>query len=81
VRVLFRDNPDLRTIAEDEKDHFFQSKLVTSEHFNIEIEMVLYGQNKLGLVSYDEEMAIIIESQKIHDTQKSFFEVIWDMVQ
>jgi pyrroline-5-carboxylate reductase len=42
--------------------------------------MVVYGGNKVGFVSYDEGMAIIVESQKIHDTQKSFFEVIWDSV-
>lgn len=42
--------------------------------------MVVHGTNKVGVVSYDEEMAIIIESQKIHDTQKSFFETIWEML-
>lgn len=78
ARVLFQDNPELRDIAKDEKQHFFKSKLVPSEKFKVEIEMVVYGDNKVGLVSYDEEIAIIIESQKIHATQKSFFEVIWE---
>lgn len=80
ARVLFQDNPELRKIAKNEREHFFKSKLVQSEDFKVEIEMVIYGDNKVGLVSYDEEMAIIIESKKIHDTQKSFFEVIWENV-
>jgi HTH-type transcriptional regulator, sugar sensing transcriptional regulator len=81
ARIIFQNNPELRNVAEDQKEHFFQSKLVPSEKFKVEIEMVVYGNNKVGFVSYDEEIAVIIESQKIHDTQKSFFEVIWDMVQ
>jgi HTH-type transcriptional regulator, sugar sensing transcriptional regulator len=80
ARILFQDSPELRTIAQEGKEYFFQTKLVPSEKFNVEIEMVIYGKDKVGFVSYTEEMAIIIESQKIHDTQKSFFEVIWERV-
>lgn len=78
ARILFENNPELRNVAQDEKEHFFQSRIVQSEKFKVEIEMVIYGGNKLGMVSYDEEMAIIIESQKIHNTQKSFFETMWE---
>jgi HTH-type transcriptional regulator, sugar sensing transcriptional regulator len=80
ARILFRDNPELNTIAQEIQEYFSQTKRVPSEKFKVEIEMVLYGGDKVGFVSYDEEMAIIIESQKIHDTQKSFFEVIWEML-
>ena len=80
ARILFQDSPEMRTIAQEGTEHFFQTKLVPSENFKVEIEMVVYGKNKVGFVSYDEEMVIIIESQKIHDTQKGFFEVIWDSV-
>lgn len=80
VRELFQDNPDLRNLKREEQAHFFQGKLVPGDKFKVEIEMVVYGNNKVGFVSYDEEMAIIIESQKIHDTQKSFFETIWSLL-
>lgn len=80
-RVLFKDNPKLQEIAASGKVIFTEIRLVPSEKFNVEIEMVIYGKNKVGFVSYDEEMAIIIESRKIHDTQKSFFEVMWDVLQ
>lgn len=80
ARMLFSDSPEMRAIAQEGEKYFFQTKLVSSEKFKVGIEMVVYGKNKVGMVSYDEEMAIIIESQKIHDTQKSFFEVIWDNV-
>ncbi|MDP1884181.1 MAG: helix-turn-helix domain-containing protein [Candidatus Moranbacteria bacterium] len=80
ARILFRNNPVLRDVAEELGAYFSQTKLVPSEKFNIQIEMVVYGYNKVGFVSYNEEMAIIIESQKIHDTQKGFFETIWDLL-
>jgi len=80
ARILFRDNPELRTVAQEIKEYFSQTKLVPSEKFKVEIEMVIYGKDKVGYVSYDEEIAVIIESQKIHDTQKGFFETIWEML-
>ncbi|HAT74239.1 MAG: Transcriptional regulator, TrmB [Candidatus Moranbacteria bacterium GW2011_GWF2_36_839] len=79
-RILFKDNLQLRDLAQSGNVPFSQIKLVPSDKFNIEIEMVIYGKNKVGYVSYDEEIAVIIESQKIHDTQKSFFETIWEML-
>jgi len=78
ARILFPSSPELRTVSQDENEYFFQSRIVPSDKFKIEIEMVIYGGNKIGMVSYDEEIAIIIESQKIYDTQKGFFEVIWE---
>lgn len=78
ARFLFHDNPRLRKLKHREHELFLKSKLVSSDHFKIEIEMVIYGQDKIGFVSYNEDMAVIIESQKIHNTLKSFFEVIWE---
>lgn len=79
ARVLLADKPDMRTLAQDQSDHFFQSKIMTSSQYLVDIEMIIYGKNKIGLVSYDEELSIIIESQKIFNTLKSFFEVMWEM--
>jgi sugar-specific transcriptional regulator TrmB len=80
ARMLFRDSLALRNVSNEMNAYLSQTKLVPLEKFNVEIEMVVYGRNKVGFVSYEEEMAIIIESQKIHDTQKSFFETIWSLL-
>lgn len=80
ARILFKDSSEMRVISQKINEYLSQTRLVPSEKFKVEIEMVVYGGNKVGFVSYDEEIAIIVESQKIHDTQKSFFEVIWDSV-
>lgn len=78
-RALFPDNPETREIATNDQIYLRQSKLIPSEKFKMEIEMIIYGRNKIGLVSYDEEISVIIESQKIHNSLKSLFEVIWQM--
>jgi sugar-specific transcriptional regulator TrmB len=80
ARMLFRDSQSLRNIAQEMNNYLSKTKLVPGDKFEIEIEMVVYGKNKVGFVSYDEEIAIIIESQKIHDTQKGFFETIWSLL-
>jgi sugar-specific transcriptional regulator TrmB len=80
ARILFMDSTELQSISQKINEYLSQVRLVSSEKFKIQIEMVVYGKDKVGFVSYEEEMAIIVESQKIHDTQKSFFEVIWDSV-
>jgi sugar-specific transcriptional regulator TrmB len=80
ARILFRDKTDFKSVAQEMSEYLTQIKFVPSDKFNIEIEMVVYGKNKVGFVSYEEEIALIIESQKIHDTQKSFFETIWSLV-
>ncbi|MDD3486878.1 MAG: helix-turn-helix domain-containing protein [Candidatus Moranbacteria bacterium] len=78
ARILFRDTPELRAVGAQAEEYLSRAKFVPSENFKIGIEMVLYGRDKVGMVSYEEEIAIIIESKMIYDTQKSFFEVIWE---
>jgi HTH-type transcriptional regulator, sugar sensing transcriptional regulator len=80
ARILFRDTPEMRAVGQQVEEYLSRVKFVPSEKFKIGIEMVLYGSDKVGMVSYDEEIAIIIESKKIYDTQKSLFEVIWESV-
>lgn len=52
-------------------------RFVPSENFNLSIEMHIYGKNKVGILSCAEEIGLIIESQKIHDSLKSIFEAQW----
>jgi HTH-type transcriptional regulator, sugar sensing transcriptional regulator len=80
ARILLPNKKGVEEIVKNAPDHFFQGKIVPSEKYNIDIEMVIYAKNKIGLVSYDEEISIIIESQKIFNSLKSMFEVIWESI-
>lgn len=44
--------------------------------FNIEIK--IYGKNKLGIISYEEDLGLIIESAKIFEGLKAIFETLWN---
>lgn len=80
VRAIFPDNPIMRNFAKNDEIHLRRSKFVASNKFQIQIEVNLYGNGKIGLISYDEELAIIVESQKIYGTLKSIFETMWEML-
>jgi sugar-specific transcriptional regulator TrmB len=57
---------DLRTV-----------KLAPSNLYDSKIEIILYEKNKIGIVSFHENLGIIIESPDIHKALKSIFEVMW----
>ena len=81
ARTIFPDIASMREFAKNDEKQLRQSKFISSKKFQIHIEIILYGQSKIGLIAYDEELAIIIESQKIFEALKSFFEVMWEMTQ
>lgn len=78
ARVIYPDNPQTRELVASNQEHLIKSKLATSTKFKMDIEINLYGKNKMGIISYPEQLAIIIESQKIFDAQKNIFELLWD---
>jgi len=80
ARAIFPDNPKTREIAQSDQVELRQGKFIASDRFKMEIEINIYGKNKIGLIAYDEELAVIIESQKIFEAQKSIFEVMWEML-
>ncbi len=54
-----------------------KSKFASENLLKLNVEISIYGTNKVGLMPYAEEIGIIIESQKIHDSLKSIFETMW----
>jgi hypothetical protein len=56
-----------------------QTKLLTKEVYNMRMELNIYGGNKVSLISFKEEFAILVESQIIYDSMKTIFELIWGM--
>lgn len=64
----------------DEK-HLRQMKLVNFEDgLFFEVEINLYGGSKIGIMSFQEDFGLIIESKKIHNTLKTIFELQWKSV-
>lgn len=43
--------------------------------------ILLYGGSRVAILSYDEMVGTVIESKNFFDTQKSLFEMHWDMLE
>lgn len=54
------------------------TKLINSAKYPFSNEIMLYGHQKVAIVSAKDVMGIIIESAEIYRTQKSIFELLWD---
>jgi len=76
--VIASDTPKIRTYKSLDNKFLRQTRLVRAENFNIEVEIDLYGQNRIGIMAFGERVGLIIESQKLFNTLKSIFNVNWD---
>jgi len=55
------------------------TRFVKDEAFKaFDIEIKIYGKNKLGIISYKEDLGLIIESRKIFEGLKAIFETLWN---
>jgi hypothetical protein len=78
VRAILPDNEKIRTLTKNDQKILRHSKLIRSPQYKLRVDISLYGKNKVAILSYEEDLALIIESQKIYDSLKSIFETIWE---
>jgi len=55
-------------------------KLVDATHFPFTVEICLYGMDRIAIMSYRDQMGLIIESESIARTLKSVFELQWELL-
>lgn len=80
VRAILPDNEIIRKLIVNNEKQLRQTKLLDPAKYHIAIEMNVYAQNKISIISFEEEIGLIIESQKIHDSMKNLFELMWEMI-
>ncbi len=81
VRALLADSPEIRKIIEKyDKTTLKTSKLIASEKFKMPIDLFLYTDNKIGIISFEENIGVLIESKKIYESLKGIFEVMWELL-
>jgi HTH-type transcriptional regulator, sugar sensing transcriptional regulator len=78
VRAILPDNEIIRKLIIDNEKQLRQTKLLSPKKYNIRIEINLYGKNKVSIISFKEEMGLIIESQKIYESLRNIFEILWE---
>jgi HTH-type transcriptional regulator, sugar sensing transcriptional regulator len=77
VRAIAPDLPYMQKFKGLDQASLRTTKLVDATMFPFEVEINLYGGSKIGIMSFQEKLGLIIESAKIHKTLKSIFELNW----
>ncbi len=82
ARAIVPDSPENRVFAQDIKEKgITKTKFSADNAFSgLDLEIKIYGKTKLGIISYKEDLGIIIESSKIFEGIKSIFEVMWNLL-
>ena len=75
--AIHPDSPATRETNKNNVSQLRKSKYVTDKNFELPIELMVYGDRKVGIISLFEEVSLIIESEKIHKSLKSIFELQW----
>ena len=78
TREIASDDPATRAYQAQDVSNLRKTKLLPSKPFPLDVGISIYGDNKVGIVSFKEELGLIIESDKIHNTLKSMFEFFWE---
>ena len=77
VKAIAPDTADMQEYFKRDKTELRQTRLISQGIFNIEVGILLYGKSKVGIVSYNEGMGLIIESPKIYKSLRNIFELAW----
>ena len=80
VRAILSDQPIIRDLVAHDVEHLRKTKIVPKGNYAINIEFNLYGRGKVGIISFEEQFAIIIESEKIYSSLKNIFDLLWGLL-
>lgn len=76
-RTIASDDPEIRKFKAQDQKHLRKTKLLPPSETPFEVEINLYGKQNIAIMSFEEKIALIIESKKIYNTLKSIFELNW----
>jgi HTH-type transcriptional regulator, sugar sensing transcriptional regulator len=77
ARVIASDSTEIQNYKSRDEKSLRRTKLVSAEEFPFEVEINLYGKNRIAIMSFAEKIGLIIESPKLYRTLKSVFELGW----
>jgi hypothetical protein len=80
ARAIVPNHDIIKELVLHDEQHQRDTKIVSDDLFGIDIEINIYDNNKIAIVSFEEKFALIIESQKIHNSLKSIFNLLWKLL-
>lgn len=76
IRAIFPGNEGSIERQKKDKNELRQTKLIPKEKYNFSPELNIYG-DKILIASWQEKMAIIIQSTEIAELHKNIFDLLW----
>lgn len=76
-RAILPKNEKTENFQKEDKENLRQTKVDNSSEHEIKVNIIIYGKNKIAILSTDDMIGLILESEKIHITMKTIFEVYW----
>lgn len=77
ARVIAPDEPYMKQYQSRDAQVLRKTRLVPAGEFPLDVEIALYGERNIGIMSFSDKMGLIIESKSIFTTLKSIFELQW----
>ncbi|MBU6231833.1 hypothetical protein KGP36_04145 [Patescibacteria group bacterium] len=75
--VIAPETQAMRRYKSDDNRFLRRTILEDPAVLKVQVEIDLYGPNKIGIMAFKEKIGLIIESQKIFMTLKSIFDIHW----
>lgn len=80
LKMIVPDVPEMRRIKEHDPSQLRLMKLVPSNKYPFKTHIDIYN-NKVAIISFEEEIGLLIQSKDIADTMRSFFQLAWNGIQ
>ncbi|KKQ51261.1 MAG: Transcriptional regulator, TrmB [Parcubacteria group bacterium GW2011_GWD2_38_11] len=77
VRAIAPDAEIIKQYKEVDEKSLRKTRLTDLNSFGLDVEINLYGKNRVALMSFEENFGMVIESRKIFETLKNIFEMNW----
>ncbi len=66
-----------KKFAKEDAKQLRQTRFINDDKYNINVQITLYGENMISIISFKEEIGLIIESKNIFEALQSIFNVMW----
>jgi sugar-specific transcriptional regulator TrmB len=75
-RAIVEDSPLARAHQKNDENENRETILIPQDQFPFANEINIFG-NKISIVSFEDQIGVVIESQNVAKTQRSIFELSW----
>ncbi|MEI6810975.1 MAG: helix-turn-helix domain-containing protein [Candidatus Nomurabacteria bacterium] len=78
VEVIAPNLPSISEYKGEDQKSLRVTRLIDSNKFPLDVEISLYGRDNIGIMSFQDQLGLIIESESISKTLKSIFALQWE---